>query len=121
MQGIILTGITFSTHPRTLTGDREMRRKPVTGEGEMPREKIESVENPGWCVDVAWGREAQYVAVASRTNDQAARDASAKEWSEGMYPGEHVGFWVNFSDRAAINALIRSLRKARDSAFGLDE
>lgn len=36
-------------------------------------------------------------------------------------PAVVESLWVNFEDRASINEAIRTLRRARDGAFGRDE
>lgn len=50
---------------------------------------------------------------------QSADDAG-KPRTQFEFPEVEGGLWMNL-DRAGINNLIRSLREARDKAFGRDE
>lgn len=67
-------------------------------------------------VDVMWNRETGFVQVVTK-----ATDANGGRWI-GDSPETHFtdGMHVDL-DRAAINRLIRNLRRARDNAFGRDE
>jgi hypothetical protein len=60
-------------------------------------------------VRVGWSREAEHVEVATVAPD---------DWPLSPTP-EGNGWFVQL-DRAGLNRLIRSLRKARDQAFGTD-
>ena len=79
----------------------------------MPKETIYgySSEDAPKRVDVAWGRDTHaqmatltYEGLGIRTIDPESPD----------------GLWVDL-DRRSINSLIRTLRKARDQAFGVVE
>jgi hypothetical protein len=90
----------------------------------MPRERIVS-ENSGLDVEVSWGREGGYVQVATTCPDLDRAVTVAKEIVEfkAAHPDETLlttGYHADL-DRARINELIRTLRKARDQAFGRDE
>lgn len=76
---------------------------------DTPPEKIEMAGAP-FRVDVAWGHEAS-VQLSTLTNDGYGIRTVDPESPDGL--------WVTL-DRNAINRLIKSLRKARDQAFGED-
>jgi len=67
-------------------------------------------------VDVRWNREGSYVQIVTKATDayggRYAGESPETHFTDGMY--------VDL-DRAAINKLIRNLRRARDQAFGKDE
>lgn len=81
----------------------------------MPKEFIDNAswsaeDSPTWQetrIKVTWGRDAQYVQLATVAD---AEDAT--EWSDG---------WHIDMNRRTINELIRVLRRARDQAYGRDE
>lgn len=61
-------------------------------------------------VKVGWSKEAEHVEIAvvfERDSQHPGHDPEAKSWHAQM-------------DRAGLNRLIRTLRKARDAAFGAD-
>jgi hypothetical protein len=69
----------------------------------------------GW-VSVGWMKNNGLVQMATD------REQPKQVWVfESEQEREQGGTWVDFPDRAAINDLIRLLRKARDQAFGRDE
>ena len=79
---------------------------------EIIRDKYEVTSEPGHCasIEVGWARESEHVQLGTVVLDVA--DERVKNvTSDGMF--------VQL-DRAGINRLIRSLRKARDAAFGAD-
>jgi hypothetical protein len=88
------------------------------GEGEMPKEIIEStgpvvgsnntLSAVSMAMSVAWGREGGHVQVG--TYNPLVLDQHSPE----------AGWYIDL-DRAAINRLIRVLRRARDQALGRDE
>lgn len=61
----------------------------------------------GW-VSVGWSKTAELVQIGTEI-EPLVKGAPSNS------------LWVDFPNRATINALIRSLRKARDEAFGRDE
>lgn len=69
-------------------------------------------------LDVSWGREASFVQLGLTVS---------KEWLEKLQadtitPNEtHLALWTSVVDRHAINNMIRTLRRARDAAYGADE
>jgi hypothetical protein len=75
----------------------------------MPRETVYGPlqgDNPPCnppVISVGWGREAGYVRIGTGKDHAAGLDG-----------------WFVDVDRAAINRLIRLLRKARDQAYGSD-
>lgn len=80
----------------------------------MPKETIHDkhATEPGVCasIEVGWGRDSGHVQLGTIVLDVA--DQRVKDVTrDGMY--------VQL-DRDGINRLIRSLRKARDAAFGSD-
>lgn len=92
----------------------------------MPKEIVNAApDHPDWQVEVAWGANAAFVALATTVRDPEVLKACAKEWlsstSENIPTGLPAGFHVNLTHRSQVNDLIRKLRKARDSAFGKDE
>lgn len=76
----------------------------------MPKEMVYGYADPshmpGFGVEVAWMRD-QQVQVASV--DLGAEPATVERG------------WYTTLDRSSINHLIRTLRKARDQAYGADE
>lgn len=83
----------------------------------MPKETIlsdlmfgEGSEAVG--IEVHWGREAEYVQLATTLIDQSTHDRLKREVEGG---------WFANLNRHKINDLIRKLRRARDQAFGADE
>lgn len=90
----------------------------------MPKDVIKT-RNEGFNLEVRWApdREIQVgVMLDPKTSDQPQTLQELFNGRTDDIP-EHQGLFVTFDwlDRAAINRLIRSLRKARDSAFGRDE
>ena len=85
----------------------------------MPKEIIQSkhynperLDNEPWepFVKVGWGKEQEYVEVAVLHHGEATADSPAAESG-----------WFAQLDRTGINRLIRTLRQARDQAYGRDE
>ena len=80
----------------------------------MPKEIINDKyeTEPGVCasIEVGWGRESSHVQLGTVVHDLAGNRVSDVT-KDGMF--------VQL-DRSGINRLIRSLRKARDQAFGPD-
>lgn len=71
----------------------------------MPKEVIQSVSGYDYRLQISWGTDGIQVA----TVNPAAPAGTTKE-----------GFFVDL-DREGCNRAIRTLRKARDQAFGRDE
>lgn len=73
----------------------------------MPKELIHSATRSGdgdsSRMQIGWSKEAEYVQVATSAGSS-----------------EHAGTFVTL-DRHGINNAIRTLRRARDQAFGRDE
>lgn len=65
-------------------------------------------------VEVRWNREAEHVQVVTRELNHAMHGSE-----DSPIPCEYGYYWT--PDRRAINDLIRTLRRARDAAFGRDE
>ncbi len=82
----------------------------------MPKENINDLVSGGFRVEVSWSPGA-YVQVASVNPDS---DLTLPGDAPGSPEQPFTGWWVTL-DREGINRLIRSLRKARDAAFGRDE
>lgn len=89
-----------------------IRSRPEIDDGSLP-----------W-MSVGWGKESGHVqlGVAGPESDYKlmGRDGPDGEWKEITGSGDGIGLFVQL-DRAGINRTIRSLRKARDDAFGRDE
>lgn len=108
----------------------------------MPREKLIDSVNDTFELVVAWGRDAQYLQVATEVADWQSRPGAFYDpvvpdlntttttapspnitWlatPPGMSPVAKQGWYVNLN-RYQVNELIRILRRARDQAFGRDE
>lgn len=88
----------------------------------MPKETIHD-EAGLYDVAVGWNRDTSHVqlgTVIHQDPDKAevTLPALLKTWQdEGDH---HTGLWATL-DRDGINRLIRSLRRARDQAYGKDE
>lgn len=81
----------------------------------MPKEIIHSKyhgtsENPEPTVRVGWSREAGHVELATIMSDEFE-----------LRPTPEGNGWFAQLSREQINHLIRTLRKARDQAYGRDE
>lgn len=96
------------------------------GDGVMPKQMIYPVPNPDGSdadrrVEVGWQREMGVQVATTKLQPGAKRDA---EYIEGPTdaPLRHAwdGQWIDLN-RYQINQLIRSLRHARDQAYGRDE
>ena len=61
-------------------------------------------------VVVGWSKEAEHVEISVRMPDDTV-----------LVPGPEANGWYAQLDRAGINRLIKTLRKARDDAYGRDE
>ena len=77
---------------------------------DTPPEKHEMAAAP-FRVDVAWGRDA-VVQLSTLTNDGYGIKTIDPESPDGL--------WVTL-ERDGLNRLIRTLRRARDQAYGVDE
>jgi uncharacterized protein YcbX len=101
----------------------------------VPRERIQQALDPKtFDVVVAWSKELNdYVEVATTAADASDR---LQAWTELIHdeagvvepfesrPGTSFKFfdgWHVFLNRNQVNDLIRVLRRARNSAFGVDE
>ena len=78
-------------------------------------------------LEVKWEKDREYVQVGVRDLHnswiQTSLPNTGSSSALSMLPDPAVveSLWVNFHDRASINAAIRLLRRARDGAFGRDE
>jgi hypothetical protein len=82
-------------------------------EGEMPKELITSKyseDDPECGVQVGWGRESSHVQIATVNKDGVQ-----------LRPTPEGNGWYVQLGRYEINKLIRTLRRARDAAYGRDE
>lgn len=84
----------------------------------MPKETIGGM---GFDVAISWGKDQDHVQVAT-TMPGEGDDTLAKlvARSNEYEKAEMRGLYATFTDRQSINMLIRTLRKARDGAFGAD-
>lgn len=76
----------------------------------MPKEVIKDETTPYHQLFLAWGRDNETVGLSTRMDEPSDEDGLVKAGPEA---------WVHL-DRHGINRLIRTLRKARDQAFGAD-
>lgn len=79
----------------------------------MPKERIgqkHDDSNPEPIIEVRWGKESSYVQIATIMPDD---DIPLKH-------GPEANGWYYSPSREQINQLIRSLRRARDQAYGKD-
>lgn len=86
----------------------------------MPKENIDDVVNRDFRAEVKW--------VGNHQPDGWVQLASVNQSSTLTLPGDNPGDppqkfegWHVTLDREGINRLIRSLRRARDAAYGRDE
>lgn len=82
----------------------------------MPKEVIGS---QSYNVEVSWGRDQDHVQVATTMID----DDTLEKLVDRSNEHENAlmkGLYATFTDRQSINMLIRTLRRARDGAFGAD-
>ncbi len=86
----------------------------------MPKENIDDIVIGGFRTEVSWS--------TSATGDGYVQLATVNTNSLLTLPGDNPGDpvqpfdgWRVTLDRAAINRAIRTLRRARDAAFGRDE
>ncbi len=82
----------------------------------MPKENTDDIVTKGFRVEVSW------------ENDRHVQVATTSSTSKFVLPGDNPGDpeypfhgWHVTLDRHGINRLIRTLRRARDAAFGKDE
>jgi hypothetical protein len=80
----------------------------MRGSGVMPRERIWT-DNQDFVPQIGWSDENVQIGITT-FNNTPLKD----------YLGDFTGIWSTL-DRADINNLIGLLRKARDSAYGVDE
>lgn len=90
----------------------------------MPRERIQhgNLESDGWTwpsLDVEWQRDAAHVQVAIEF-DRDRWATIAKELAEDKAVS-HKAIYTSSLSRPEINNMIRTLRRARDAAYGGDE
>lgn len=84
----------------------------------MPKENINDCIDGRWRLEVTWQNgDAAWVQVASVNPDSPVKLAG----DTPNDPMEPFDGWRVTVNRDGINRIIRSLRKARDQAFGRDE
>ncbi len=91
----------------------------------MPKERIQSHTAPEFDVTVAWGRDTT-VQICTTAADADERLRAWVEQVEGIQSQPGASFamfdgWHVDLNRQQVNDLIRTLRRARDQAFGRDE
>lgn len=88
----------------------------------MPKDNINDAMTDGLRVQVGWGGailgERDGHVQVSTVNDNSDLQLN-DPLPEGATAAPHDGWYVQL-DREGINRLIRSLRKARDAAYGTD-
>jgi hypothetical protein len=95
----------------------------------MPKESTYCVADPErqYRVDIGWSRDRDHVEIGTLTNTAVGIHNLAQHVPDSETPGSRYEGPIAWNglhcqlDRRAINDLIRSLRKARDQAFGRDE
>jgi hypothetical protein len=72
-------------------------------------------------LDVGWNRDTGWMQIITQVSVQRLRDIlAAVENDELPMEGDLVAICVDF-ERVDANKLIRTVRRARDAAFGVDE
>lgn len=93
----------------------------LAGKPYFPGEKIPegSILREESSLDVAWNRESGWVQIGI----DAPRDWWERFIESYKNSPEQISFsaWIDVLDRSEINHLIRTLRRARDTAYGADE
>lgn len=91
----------------------------------MPSETIRSRhevdDGAGPYLNIGWGRDAEYVQIGTEVPEGEGKLQTRGE--QGWVDVDSVGGvgWFVQLDRDGINRAIRTLRRARDQAFGRDE
>lgn len=86
----------------------------------MPKEIIYGTVLDGFTIKVGWDRDSNIqVASLADEGEKRVRDILAAE--ERDPTGRVFDGWYVTLDRDGVNKLIRTLRRARDQAFGRDE
>lgn len=91
----------------------------------MPNETIRSRhefdDGAGPFLNIGWGREAGYVQLGTTVPEGEGK--LMVRGPDGWIDGDAVGAsgWFVQLDRDGINRAIRTMRRARDQAFGRDE
>lgn len=83
----------------------------------MPKEDVRDQASL-YDVRVGWERNSGYVQVGIETAD--GRSIAKHLTGDGETPADFSGLWGTL-DRDGCNRLIRTVRRARDAAFGADE
>jgi hypothetical protein len=93
----------------------------------MPKETTYCSADRHYRVDIGWSREAGHVEIAVKTDAASAILSMADHVPDSDTPGVRYDGQIAWNglhaqlDRTAVNELIRTLRKARDQAYGRDE
>ncbi len=93
----------------------------------MPKETTYCAADRHYRVDIGWNREAGHVEISVKTDEAIGIYSMADHIPDSEQPGTRYEGSIAWSglhcqlDRAGINDLIRTLRRARDQAFGRDE
>lgn len=75
----------------------------------MPKETIQGIYNEDLAVSVGWSRDTSVQLASLNLGHPGAIDYDPA-----------AGWWIDLS-RDQVNRLIRTLRRARDQAYGVDE
>jgi len=69
-------------------------------------------------LDVSWNRDAEWVQVAIEMTPEKWKELSDIAQGDGI---DHYSIYTDVLSRTEINKMIRTLRRARDAAYGADE
>lgn len=82
----------------------------------MPKQSIYANDNIG-SVEISWGKDAEHVDIGTRLKD---KPFTFDRMPQGEVSGPFESIHITLTTRSDVNDLIRTLRKARDQAFGAD-
>lgn len=93
----------------------------------MPKESVYCCADRHYRVGVHWTRDGEHVEISTKTDTALAVHTLVDHMPESQVPDSRYEGQIAWSglhcqlNRAAVNQLIRVLRRARDQAFGRDE
>lgn len=87
----------------------------------MPKTNIDDQITDGFRVEVSWARDSHVQIATVNTHSTLTLDTEPPAPAFNTTPTEQFDGWRVTLDRAAVNRLMKSLRIARDAAFGKDE
>lgn len=69
-------------------------------------------------LDVSWNRDAEWVQISIEMTPDKWAELAENASGDGI---EHYSIYTDVLSRSEINKMIRTLRRARDAAYGVDE